>query len=64
MFGRKRQIAELNAQADQLLEHARWLQERQAEMQAHIDELHHLLDRASVKDLLLHMDIEDAKRRF
>jgi transcription elongation GreA/GreB family factor len=66
MFGRKRrnEIAELNAQADQLLEHARWLQEQQAETQAHIEELHRLLDRASANGLLLHVDIEEVKRSF
>jgi alpha-D-ribose 1-methylphosphonate 5-triphosphate synthase subunit PhnG len=64
MFGRKRQIAELNAQADQLLEHARWLQEQQAEAQAHIEELHRLLDKASTNGLLLHNEIEEAKRNF
>ena len=66
MFGRKHQneIAELNAQAEGLLEHARWLQKQQEEMQAHIDELHRLLDKASTNGLLLHNEIEEAKRNF
>jgi uncharacterized coiled-coil DUF342 family protein len=66
MFGRKcrNEIAELNAQADQLLEHARWLQKQQAEARAQIEELHRQLDQAATNNLLLHNEIEEAKRNF